>query len=318
MNVLEDSSLLFRVAKYYYINNYSQDEIAKLENISRPQISRLLKKARDVGIVKIDVSMPNTLERGELQAQLQSILHLKKVVISPSTEGGKENSAGVYSITASYLSEVLRGRKNVGIGWGKTIYNTSLQLALQDEHNELTFYPVIGNSGTNIPFYQINNIIDRFAEKFRANAYYTHSLFLQPKTIPTDLDIKRLNVLKQYWKNLDAIIIGLGGRVISKAIYIDELPPSVNKKQLVDHAIGDILANFFLDDETFFEYPKDYRLIAIDLKDLKQIEEIICIAHGRHKVEAIVYAANNKYFNTLITDDLTARAVLDYSEKKQS
>ncbi|HTX80524.1 MAG TPA: sugar-binding domain-containing protein [Longilinea sp.] len=202
---------MFRIARYYYVHDYSQDEIAKLENISRPQISRILKKARESGMVKIAVTLPGTLERTELKEKLRNVLQLKEVLISPSSEYDKANAAGLYSVAADYLAEVLGRQKNVGIGWGKTLYHVSLQLATREEHSDLTFYPLIGNSGTDIPYYQPNNITDRFAEKFRAKALYSHYSVVSPISFVTDIDKKRLDHLKKCWANLDTVVIGIGG-----------------------------------------------------------------------------------------------------------
>ena len=77
MNIFDDVSLLYTVAKYYYLDEYSQGDIAKLLNISRPQISRLLKRARELEIVKIEVSMPNNLQDNSISEKIKKYLDLK-------------------------------------------------------------------------------------------------------------------------------------------------------------------------------------------------------------------------------------------------
>lgn len=311
MSTLEDLSLLYRIARYYYLNENSQAEIAKLEKLSRPQISRLLRRAKELGIVRIMISPPENSDIFTLQARLKEALGLNAVYISPSAEKNKENMAGFISAAATYLSDNLGNFKSVGIGWGKSMYYTSFQLSPKTDNKDTTFYPVVGNSGTNIPYYQINSITDRFADKFHAKAYFTQSLFLAPVDQISEITRERLAYLKSCWANLDAVVIGLGGRIISPKIFIDEMPPHTQKKLLLEHTIGDIYGNFFMDDHTFFAYPKDYQLTALNPDALKRIDQVFCIAIGLHKVDAIRYAAQTRYIKTLITDDLTARAVLD-------
>jgi DNA-binding transcriptional regulator LsrR (DeoR family) len=89
----------------------------------------------------------------------------------------------------------------------------------------------------------------------------------------------------------------------------------MNKQRLIKHAVGDILGQFFMDDQTIFAFPKEYLVIALDLMALKRIKQVICIARGLHKVEAIVHAANQGYIKTLITDEITAKAILDFVER---
>ena len=63
--------LLQKVSKLYYEGDYTQQEISKRLKISRPKVSRLLKQARELGIVKISISgipgihsdMENALEK---------------------------------------------------------------------------------------------------------------------------------------------------------------------------------------------------------------------------------------------------------------
>ncbi len=48
-----DVDLLVEIAKLYYLHQYSQQKISNKLGISRPGISRALRKAREAGILKI-------------------------------------------------------------------------------------------------------------------------------------------------------------------------------------------------------------------------------------------------------------------------
>jgi DNA-binding transcriptional regulator LsrR (DeoR family) len=50
--------LLQKVARLYYIEDLKQESIARRLKISRYKVSRVLKKAKDKGMVKIEVSGP--------------------------------------------------------------------------------------------------------------------------------------------------------------------------------------------------------------------------------------------------------------------
>lgn len=55
MDSWEEKRLLVKIAQMYYEKDMTQSEISKALNIYRTSISRLLKKARDEGIVKITI-----------------------------------------------------------------------------------------------------------------------------------------------------------------------------------------------------------------------------------------------------------------------
>ena len=75
--------------------------------------------------------------------------------------------------------------------------------------------------------------------------------------------------------------------------------------------VGDILANFFYEDGRVLDTSKHYFQISLDLDDLKKIDKVICLAGGETKVEGIITAALNHYFNVLVTDTNTAQQILD-------
>ena len=117
MNIFDDASLLYTVAKYYYIDDYSQSEIAKILNISRPQISRLLKRARELEIVKIEISMPNNIKDESKAEKIKKYLNLKDVLI---VEDSNDNKL-LYVKASEYLSALIEKSKKIGVGWNETL-----------------------------------------------------------------------------------------------------------------------------------------------------------------------------------------------------
>ena len=54
----ERTDLLVRVAELYYEQGLNQNEVAKLLNVSRPTVSRLLDEAKEAGVVEIVIHSP--------------------------------------------------------------------------------------------------------------------------------------------------------------------------------------------------------------------------------------------------------------------
>ena len=50
--------LMFKVAELYYIDEFKQEKIARRLNISKYKVSRVLKKAKEEGVVKMQVIKP--------------------------------------------------------------------------------------------------------------------------------------------------------------------------------------------------------------------------------------------------------------------
>jgi len=309
-----DAMLLYRIARYYYVDMLSQSEIASIENISRSQISRLLSRALEQGVVRISVELPEQLNSTELAGALKKGLGLWDVVVAavPEHSRAEQDETDLATVAASVLPEMLRGYRTVGLGWGRTMYQASLQLSYRNMEEGLTYVPLIGITSAVSPDLQISIIVDRFAEKHRTRSYFMSVPVLREKSIPMpETDRHRYAKLKQYWSRLDAAVIGLGGPPRAGELRYTEVSPEYERAVEQSGAVGDILAQYFLPDGSVYDFPSDYQQIAFDIKRLHEVNKTICIAGGKHKVPAIMVAAQQGFFNILITDAATAKAIFD-------
>jgi deoxyribonucleoside regulator len=55
------------------------------------------------------------------------------------------------------------------------------------------------------------------------------------------------------------------------------------------------------------------RVIGITLSQIRKAKRVIALAGGKRKVEAILGALNGGWINVLITNQWTAKAILDWS-----
>jgi len=72
---------LLAVARLYYEDDLSQQQIADRLGVSRSTVSRLLQLAREQGIVHIEIRPPTSVS--QLSAWLQGALKLRKAVVVP-------------------------------------------------------------------------------------------------------------------------------------------------------------------------------------------------------------------------------------------
>lgn len=314
-----DYTLLYRVAKAYFVDQRTQQEIADVENFSRSQISRILKKALDEKLVTYALNFPTEVDEKTLSQQLCEKLGLERVLLVPSfyskdvqstpDEVSKNLALGV----ADKLADLLGDAKNIGIGWGRTLYNTSL--FVQPPHHTVrgrVFIPLIGLSGNNSPILQINTIVDRFGERFRADRHYVNWPSLQTRESLTAQDPQYLNALQVKWHELDAAIIGIGGSPSGNNHLIFEFPRNYKKKIQNSGTVGDILSQYFYEDGRIFDLDSQYRLLALNIEQLKHIPNVIAIASGIKKCVPICTAARMGCIKTLVTDYNTGINILKY------
>ena len=309
-----DMMQMYRVAKMYYTDGLTQEQIAAAESISRSQISRLLDQARSRGIVEITVRMPERISLNELRSDLVRELKLKDVAIAPLEENGTEEDAieAIATATAAFLPKELKYCRTVGVGWGRTVYRMSCVLSPAGVESEKLFVPLIGASGTDNPALQVNAILDRMGERFRAHTCFINvPAFREIDVSLSDLEKKRLQQLRRHWDRLDAAIVGLGGAPEGKRFRVSELPGRLSGRLTANRAVGDILRPFFQTDGTLVPDLPGYERTAFAAAKLRDVPKVICLAGGKEKVPALIAAARAGYYNILVTDSVTAEAIYE-------
>jgi len=80
-------------------------------------------------------------------------------------------------------------------------------------------------------------------------------------------------------------------------------------------AVGDILCHFIDKDGNLVETNIEDRLISTPLSTLRSLNNVIGVAAGEHKVEAIKAVLRGGYIDILITDESTAIKLLEKSQE---
>lgn len=313
-----DYTLMYRVAKAYYQDQRTQQEIADVENFSRSQVSRLLKRALDEGLVTYKLVFPGMVDDDGLASQLKDCLGLERVELVPSffTDYSKTDKSAIYKNLAMGAAEripwVLADAKTIGLGWGRTVYSTSLNLRPHQSAAERIFVPLIGYMGDTNPALQINTIVDRFGQMYHAKRKYINLPFLRAHQA-YDMNWDQLQDLQKKWDELDAALVGIGASPIDDWSLLKEFPDNYRDKVLASAARGDILSQFFTADGKTYnvdDFGYNVQLIALKIEKLISVKNVIAIAAGSEKYEAICVAAKKGYIKTLITDFNTAEGII--------
>src|SRR4029453_227101 len=114
-----DPSLLARAARLYFVEDRSQDDVAAALGTTRSNVSRMLKQARDLGIVEIRIVDPARRDHG-LELALRDRFPL---VDSRVLEAAPDTDVlpGVGRLAVRWLDETLRDGQVVALSWGQTL-----------------------------------------------------------------------------------------------------------------------------------------------------------------------------------------------------
>jgi len=113
--------LLVRIAKLYYLQNQSQQQIAQQVGVSRSNVSRLLKIARELNIVEIRVHDSSPMS-DVLEGELSKLFRLKRVIVVSGFLPLEQAKMQVGQAAARSLAKFLHDGMTVGISWGSSLY----------------------------------------------------------------------------------------------------------------------------------------------------------------------------------------------------
>jgi deoxyribonucleoside regulator len=312
MTRYDEIEKIVQIARQYYEQNLTQDEIAANFGLSRPTVSRMLKKALEDKIVFINIIDPFS-KSSEYSQKLQNALQLNHcIVISGRISEVSITRRNIALAAAHYLYEIVQPGDVIGIGWGRTLYEMAESIEPQAARDVL-FVPMLGGIGQIKPSLQVHSIIQKISDAFggRWVQYHVPGILDNKSLREQLLQTNDVQEMLQLWKKMNKAIVGIGEAPSSSEIIFQDNVDNTEKIGLVEQgAVGDICMRFFNKEGAPVFYIKQ-DIMSIELQDLARVPEVIAVAGGEQKVDAIIGASRAKYINTLITDELTAMRVLE-------
>jgi deoxyribonucleoside regulator len=317
----ERADLLVTVASLYYQLGQNQQQIAERLDISRSSVSRMIKEARDLGIVEIRIHRPVNRHYVLEQALIDRFgLTDAYVLLSGQDQRGDELLAGVGRLAAGYLERMfnlLPSDACIGIAWGTGVHAAVNALA-EDRTHPLDVVQIIGSVGAPNPTIDGPDLARLLAGKLGGRYYDLHApvLVAQPALRDLLLNEPSMRFGLQRARGVTLAITGIGtvepeAASFLRAGHLTQDDLAVLRRQGV---VGETCGRFFDAEGHFAEYEINARVIGIDLLDLHKVPRVIAVARGLPKAKSILGALRGRYLTVLATDDQTAQAVLDLSK----
>ena len=118
--------MLARVASMYYLDDMTQDQIAKQLGLSRPKVWRLLRQAKETGVVEITVNLPASLAM-PVETELTSRFGLSGAILVADQHDESAIRAQVGRAAAGLVDRLLPDGGTLAIGMGRNAKAVSQQ-----------------------------------------------------------------------------------------------------------------------------------------------------------------------------------------------
>jgi len=318
----EEYAEIYQVAHMYYNLNMVQADIAKKLYLSKPKVSRLLMRAKELGIVEIKVH-PIINELPHLEKKLCQTFGLKDaIVISNHVNKLELIEDMLIEFSAQYVSRLLETGGILGVTGGRTV-NGILNKLVFTESAETEIIQLTGNTTNAFSMQDTAIILTHIAGQ--NNSVKTATL--QVPLYVNDLYLKEVllqsaNVHALMQKMSKCRIILTGVNALEKGadyqISWHGLMGPHHLNELTERrAVGNICAQYYDINGIKVTSEWNAKIIAMNLHDFLRVEYRIGVAVGLDKLKAIYGALHGKILNVLITDANTASDLIEAEEKKQ-
>lgn len=303
---------MIEAAKMYYFMDYSQQDIADKLGVSRPTVSRFLQQAKESGYVQIRIMDPSE-DTQELAFRLKQKFNLAKVVVVPVPHYDQDIIIDYLAEdTARYLNEIVKDNDTLALAWGTVM----VQIAKKLHHKHVNHVNIvqmqggIGHLSENT--YQ-SEILHLFGQAFNCHPYLLNlpaivDHLLVKQAMESDRCIRQ--ILDMGRKANIALFTVEASHIDSAFIQSDYF--SNEDRSLMKQVSSGYIGTRFYDQRGQICLPElNARTIGLDLEELKRKERSILVAGGAERVEAIFGALIGRFANVLITDQYTAKSLLD-------
>ncbi|PXA70662.1 sugar-binding transcriptional regulator [Cryobacterium arcticum] len=308
-----DELLSIRAAELYYEDDKTQDEIGTILRLTRWKVGRLIAQAKANGFIRIEIVHPRARRLG-LERQLRENTRLSDAVVV-STAGVVDEhdlQRRIAQAAADYLTALRPVPRTLGISWGRTLYDISVQLG----HGWATGVHVV----------QINGGVSLNSQPGTAAATAVSIAQKgagQFTLLPSPAILERVQTKQALAADRSvAAVLQLGATAsayLFSAGQADEgsahvasgyLTPAQIDDLVQNGAVGDIVGRFISRTGQIVDPALDERTFGIPLEQLRRAKTAIAVIGGQRKHAIAQAVVGSGLCTVLITDEDTARALL--------
>ena len=303
---------LFQVAKLYYDEGLTHQQIAEKMSVSRPLITQYLAKARQQGIVHIKVVEPEAQSQ-EIEEKLLEKTTLRSVRIIPKPHRSEMlTEQAISSNSAKLFLELVSDDSAIGLAWGRNVVNMVNDLPENLSAHKARVLPLFGESNTHNNYTQLNHMVMSVSKALKCKANYLHLPMIvssesMKKNLMKETDVKGTCSL---WNKLDICVMGIGALPPT-----DGMIPVISQEELdvfyKRGAVGDICGHYYDEDGKFLPDTLEKRLIGVNIKQLKKCPENLAITCGANKATAVLGALRTGIITSLVIDQPCAETVAE-------
>lgn len=297
------------IARRYFLDGRSKSEIADEFGVSRFKVARILDDARTEGIVRIEIRLPAGLDASLAQGLHDAFGLRHAIVVDTPVEPEAQMRRQLAHAAAALLKEIVTVDDVVGVGYGRTL------TLMAEEIAGLAPCPVVQLTGALLGVNTEENSVELVRQISARTGGPCYSIYA-PQVLPdarTAVSVRQspeVSDAYQQFRTVTKAVVAVGSWAPPRSQLYDSLPESqraILRGQGVVAEIGAVLL-----DGAGTQVATDFteRCISISGPELHAIDEVVAVAGGAAKADAVRAALAGGYAGSLVVDSSLATALL--------
>lgn len=300
-----ESNLMVEVSTAYYVDGKSKVEIARDRGISRFQVARLLAQARDLGVVRIEITPPRV--DGERGARLAERLGVGAVLIAASGEDTGTTRENVAIELAHAAREHITEGATVGVSWSRTVEAAVRHIGRLPHCDVVQLVGALPVEGSGNSLALINTFEQMpgvrtwpvWSPLLVADAGTAAGMRRQPEIADA---LARAD-------HLDVAIVAIGHWSARTSTVFPQIGADEQQAATEAGAIAECSGRLFDAEGRPVWTSLDDRVVGVTLEQLAATPQVIAIGYGAAVAPGLVAAVTGRVANTLVVDDAAATAL---------
>lgn len=303
-----DLDLVVRAAWLYYEDGLTQAQIATRLFVSRQTVGRLLESARQHGIVRIELDS-QYLAAMQLATRLRERYGLRDAIVAPTAQGRlsrERTNERVAAALAAFVRRHLHPGAVVGVSWGDSVAR-ALSMLSEESLDGVQLVATAGELSA------LDEVLTSSPHVLRRLRTLPAPLLVSSETVAGALrEEAAVRDVLELARGAVVTLTGMGaalpgGSAVQFGVATDDEVAEFASRG----AVGDMLGEWYDIDGNVVETSWSRRRIGLGLDELRGLSNVVGVAGGVEKVDAIRGAIAGHLIDALVTDEPTATALLE-------
>jgi DNA-binding transcriptional regulator LsrR (DeoR family) len=295
-------------ARRYYLDGVSKSDIAAELGLSRFKVARLLERARATGLVRIELDAPGQINL-DLSVRLRASFDLRHCVVIDGPENDETLlRSALGRAAAELLTEIVEPGDVLGLAWARSL------MAMRTSLTRLPACDVVQLTGAlSLPADDSSvELVRDLARRSNGRGFFYYAPMVVPdaataRVLRTQPDIAR--AIARY-PDVTKAVIGVGAWQQGLSTVAGALTEQ-ERREMYDLGVRGELSGVQIDGEgSPVTTPLTDRLIGIDAQQLHAVPDVIAVAYGSAKVDAVHAGIRGGFITSLVTHTGMANGLL--------